>query len=94
MPPLTGVCEPYGPRVTWYCIAAATAQVTLALPSLHTPVKGRAWRHRLFPPNGLTEHTAHRRALPQAPKDARRRLAALSTTPPLLARYASRSTPT
>ncbi len=22
MPPLTGVCEPYGPRVTWYCIAA------------------------------------------------------------------------
>jgi hypothetical protein len=92
MPPLTGVCKPYGPRVTWYCIAAATTQVTLALASLHTPVKGRAWRHRLSPTNGLSEHAARRRALPQAPKDARRRLAALSTTTPLLlARHASRS---
>src|SRR5450755_1089130 len=80
MPPLTGVCEPYGPRVTWFCIAATATQVTLALPSLHTPVKGRAWRHRLFPLEGLTEHPTRRRVLPQAPKDARRRRAAHSTT--------------
>src|SRR5450755_2171849 len=81
MPPLTGVCEPYGPRVTWSCIAATTAQVTLALPSLHTPVKGRAWRHRLSPLEGLSEPSALSSALPQAPRDARRRLAALSALP-------------
>ncbi len=37
MPPLTGVCEPYGPRVTWYCIAAAPPR-SLSLWRVYTPL--------------------------------------------------------
>ncbi len=49
MPPLTLVNEPYGPRVTWYCIAAARRPGhSRSAESIHG-VKGRAWRHRLFP---------------------------------------------
>ena len=50
MPPLTGVGERYAPKATGSCIdePLQLGPVALARLSLLTPVKGRAWRHRLL----------------------------------------------
>ena len=49
MPPLTGVGERCAPRATWSCIDEPLKPPGRSRSaSLPTPVKGRAWRHRLL----------------------------------------------
>src|SRR5713101_7681405 len=49
MPPLTGVGERCAPRATWSCIDEPLKSPGRSRSaSLPTPVKGRAWRHRLL----------------------------------------------
>ena len=55
MPPLTGVGERYAPRATWSCIDEPLKPPGRSRSaSLPTPVKGRAWRHRLLRAPGMS----------------------------------------
>ena len=55
MPPLTGVGERCAPRATWSCIDEPLKPPGRSRSaSLPTPVKGRAWRHRLLRAPGMS----------------------------------------
>ena len=55
MPPLTRVCERWAPRATWSCIDEPLKPPGRSRSaSLHTPVKGQAWRHRLLRAPGMS----------------------------------------
>jgi hypothetical protein len=64
MPPLTGVGERCAPRATWSCIDEPLKSPGRSRSSsLPTPVKGRAWRHRLLRKAFMSTVTAHPRSL-------------------------------
>src|SRR6266446_8907478 len=68
MPPLTGVGERFAPRATWSCIDEPLQRPGRSRSaSLPTPVKGRAWRHRLLRAPGMSGRFSSLTE-PQAPR--------------------------
>jgi hypothetical protein len=68
MPPLTGMGERCAPRATWSCIDEPLQRPGRSRSaSLPTPVKGRAWRHRLLRAPGMSGRFSSPTE-PQAPR--------------------------